>query len=254
MLAIFGLVYLFIKNYGKLNISKKIAYAAVFCSLSFALFFTLSRVVTIIGLAVLFCWLAWACYKNKEYKKPVLFVVISLFAIGFLLLAIYWPYVSARYDVAALGKSQAVNLRVFYNQVAWQLVKGSPYLGIGQGNFVWTFSSLGLFENWVFQPVHNIYLLIAAETGILGLFAFLWFLFKITRSIYLEREAIKNRLALYCLLGIACFFLASGFFDHFFWDLQQGQLMFWIVLGIIAGLGPYSSLLRPNEFELRKGK
>ncbi|PIY75070.1 MAG: hypothetical protein COY85_01340 [Candidatus Portnoybacteria bacterium CG_4_10_14_0_8_um_filter_40_50] len=107
-------------------------------------------------------------------------------------------------------------------------------MGIGQGNFVWTFTNLGLFENWVYQPVHNIYLLIAAETGILGLFAFLWFLFKIMRSVYLERKAIKDKLAFYSFLSIVFFLLAIGFFDHFLWDLQQGQLMLWIMLGILA--------------------
>jgi len=234
MLAIFGLSFLFIKNYEKLNISKKIIYIAVFCLLSLSLFFTFSRAVIVIGLAALFCWLVWIFYKNKEYKKPVLFVVILLFAIGFLLLIIYWPYVSARYDLVAIGKGQDLSLRVFYNQIAWQLIKVSPLLGIGQGNFVWTFANLGLFENWIYQPVHNIYILIAAETGILGLFAFLWFLFKIMRSVYLERKVISDKPAFYCFLGIIIFVLAIGFFDHFLWDLQQGQLMLWIMLGILA--------------------
>jgi len=250
MLAIFGLVYLFIKHYSKLNLRLKIVFGAVLVLLSLALFLSFSRAVTVIGLAALFCWLVWIFYKNKEYKKPVLFVVILLFAIGFLLLAIYWPYVSARYDVVALGKSQAVSLRVFYNQVAWQLIKGSPFLGIGQGNFVWTFSSLALFENWIYQPVHNIYLLIAAETGILGLFAFLWFLFKIMRSVYLERRDTKDKLAFYCFLGVVFFLLVISFFDHFLWDLQQGQLMLWIMLGIIAGLSPYSpDFSKISDFE-----
>jgi O-antigen ligase len=249
MLAIFGLAYLFIKNYEKLNISKKAAFGLVFVLLSGILFFTFSRVVTLIGLGFFIVWLLVIYWRQAESRRPVIFTLILLFLIGFLLSAAYFPYISARYDVAALGKSQAVSLRVFYDQVAWQLFKGSPLLGIGQGNFVWTFIRPAVFENWVYQPVHNIYLLIAAEIGILGLFAFLWFLFKIMRSIYMERKAIKDRLALYCLLGIFVFFLAIGFFDHFLWDLQQGQLMFWIVLGIIAGLGPYSSTdrARPSE-------
>jgi hypothetical protein len=25
-------------------------------------------------------------------------------------------------------------------------------------------------------------------------------------------------------------------FDHYFWDIQQGSLMLWILLGLIAGL------------------
>ena len=236
MLAIFGLVYLFIKNYGDLKVSKKIIFGAVFILLSGALFFTFSRAVTLIGLGFLVIWLLVVYWRQVEVRRPVILTVVLLLVVGFLLSVVYFPYISARYDVAALGSSQALSLRVFYNQIARQLIKDSPFLGIGQGNFVWTFSNPGVFANWIYQPVHNIYLLIAAETGILGLFAFLWFLFRIMRSIYLERKEIKDRSVLYCLLGIVCFFLAVGFFDHFLWDLQQGQIIFWLFLGILASL------------------
>ncbi len=234
MLAIFGLTYLFIKNYSQLKKWQKMIYAGVFVLLSLALFFTFSRAVTLIGVGFLILWLAVVYLRQKEFRQPVIFFVILLLAISSLLLFIFWPYVSARYDLVALGKSQAVNLRVFYNKIALTLIKGSPLLGIGQGNFVWTFSKPAIFENWIYQPVHNIYLLIAAETGILGLFAFLWFLFKIMRSVFLERRAISDKPAFYSFLGIIIFVLAIGFFDHFLWDLQQGQLMLWIMLGILA--------------------
>jgi len=234
MLAIFGLAFLFIKNYGQSKKWQRTAYASALVLISVTLFFTFSRVVTLIGLTFLILWLAVIYLRQREFRRPIIFIIFLLLAIGSLLLAIYWPYISARYDLATLGESQAVNLRFFYNQLAWRIIKASPLLGIGQGNFVWTFTNLGLFENWVYQPVHNIYLLIAAETGILGLFAFLWFLFKIMRSVYLERKAIKDRLVFYCFLGIVFFLLAIGFFDHFLWDLQQGQLMLWIMLGILA--------------------
>ncbi|OGZ33614.1 MAG: hypothetical protein A2Y98_01625 [Candidatus Portnoybacteria bacterium RBG_19FT_COMBO_36_7] len=254
MLAIFGLIYLFIKNYGKLKNWQKAVYGGTLILVSVALFFTFSRSATLIGFILFAIWLAVVYWKQAACRRPIILTAILLLAICSLLLAIYRPYVSARYDTVSLGASQAVSLRVFYSEIAWQLIKGSPILGVGQGNFVWTFIQPAALEDWIYQPVHNIYLLIAAETGILGLFAFLWFLFKITRSIYLEKKAIKDRLSLYCLFSIFIFFLAIGFFDHFLWDLQQGQLMLWMGLGIIAGLSPYGSLLRPNGFGLRKGK
>jgi len=233
MVAIFGSVYLFTKKYGNFKNWQRTAWAGMMILLSIALFFTFSRAVTILGLAILFCWLVWVWYRNKEYRKPVALVAILLLAVGFFLSVIFWQYISARYDVVTLGKSQAVSLRVFYAQTAWLLIKGSPFLGIGQGNFVWAFSHAAVFADWVYQPVHNVYLLIAAETGILGLFAFLWFLFKIMRNIYLARKVIKDRIMLFGLLGIISFFLAVGFFDHLLWDLQQGQIIFWLFLGLL---------------------
>ena len=38
------------------------------------------------------------------------------------------------------------------------------------------------------------------------------------------------------LTSILAGFLFIGLFDHYFWTLQQGQLVFWIVLGAIASI------------------
>ncbi len=275
VLAIFGLVYLFIKNYTNMCHSREngnlgtvpakggnyiesrfrlkagmtkgaivlAVFVLVFILISFALFFTFSRSVIIIGLGLLVIWLVYLL-RQSQFRKPALIAGL-FFIFGFLFLVlIFWPYFSARYDIVALGQSQALNLRVFYSKMAWDIIKGSPIFGIGQGNFVWTISSLGLLENWVYQPVHNIYLLIAAETGILGLLAFLLFLFKVIRSVSQQKlEAAGDKLTVYCLLFTVCCLLTIGFFDHFLWDLQQGQLMFWLFLGVLAShtLSPRSS-------------
>ena len=104
---------------------------------------------------------------------------------------------------------------------------------------------------WVFQPVHNIYLLIAAETGILGLASFLTFLFFIFKKAWEKIKSLAGgeRIYLYSFLFIAYNFLFIGLFDHFLWDLQQGQLLFWMILGIIAGLSAHSSTDRAQASE-----
>lgn len=244
VLAIFGLAFLFLKSYEKLDISGKIAFGLFFALFSSALFFTFSRAVTISGLIFLIFWLAAVFLHKQNHRKPIIIIFVLLLAIGCLLSAVYWSYLSARYDIVALGQSQALNLRVFYSKMAWDIIKGSPIFGIGQGNFVWTISSLGLFEDWVYQPVHNVYFLIVVETGILGLLAFLLFLFKVIRSVYQQKlEAAEDKLTVNCLLFVVCCLLTIGLFDHFLWDLQQGQLMFWLFLGALAShtLSPRSS-------------
>jgi len=42
----------------------------------------------------------------------------------------------------------------------------------------------------------------------------------------------KRKLNCY-LLAIFAAFLFIGFFDHYFWTLQQGKLIFWLVLGML---------------------
>ena len=62
------------------------------------------------------------------------------------------------------------------------------------------------------QPVHNIYLLLLSEAGVIGLFMFLWILWR----------AKKHWVIL------IVFFL--GLVDHYFLTLQQGQLLLVILL------------------------
>ncbi|MBI2074766.1 MAG: hypothetical protein HYT83_02925, partial [Candidatus Levybacteria bacterium] len=74
-----------------------------------------------------------------------------------------------------------------------------------------------------FQPVHNIFLLIAAETGIVGLTFFLWFLLKTFKKNQFQTSDFKFQ--------ILAMVLILGLFDHYFLTLQQGQLLFAFVLG-----------------------
>ncbi|MDD2753319.1 MAG: O-antigen ligase family protein [Candidatus Portnoybacteria bacterium] len=251
MAAIFGMAWLWLKQYNECHhgsssgsrswipvftgMTKRadcFLSASIFIFLLSALFFTFSRGVTIVGFAALAAWLIFVWLKNKEYRKPILGIFL-LFAICYSLLAIICrPYVSARYDAGALSGSQAVNLRYFYNQEALTMIEKNPFLGVGQGNFVWalTRSDIANFEPWMAQPVHNIYLLIASETGPLGLLAFLLFLFFTIRAAWKYRHNLSES----HLLFIVGALLLIGLFDHFLWDLQQGQILFWLVLGILA--------------------
>jgi len=239
--AIFGMAYLWLINYRQLAVIKKIIYAVVFAVLSWALFLTFSRAVIVIGLALLIIRLILFC-RNAQYKKSALFVLTSLFIAYSLLLIVYWPHFSTRFDIKDLGSGQAADLRAEYNKIALDLIKERPLLGVGQGNFVFVFGQYyNLLRTWLFQPVHNVYLLIAAENGILALLAFLAFLFFIIKS---TLKRAKDNLAVAGCLFIIYSLLLFGLSDHFWWDLQQGQIMFWLFLGLLASeaLHPVSPL------------
>ncbi len=92
---------------------------------------------------------------------------------------------------------------------------------------------------WQWQPIHNIYLLMASETGILGLIVFLIFITKLL--IAKVKFILKNKNS-EILAVVMMFFslLGFGLFDHFLWTLQPGRLMLWLVLGIMLGTSPRS--------------
>ena len=73
----------------------------------------------------------------------------------------------------------AVSQRIIYNELGWQLDKKIIPEGIGLSNQViysaknGLYQILGMNQAWQWQPIHNIYFLIGAEIGVLGLLVFL---------------------------------------------------------------------------------
>ena len=180
--------------------------------------------------------------KDKELFRRLVFVSILFFVFCSLFVVLAWPEVSSRFSLSI--KEQAVVLRSFYNQTALSIIKEHPFLGIGLGNFVWEIRQmLHLLAGWLHQPVHNLYLLIAAETGLIGLVLFLMFIFQLLKRFIKQRTPRQNKFDAgqamnsehyYLLLFVVFCSLLIGLSDHFLWSLQQGQLIFWLILGLIA--------------------
>ena len=63
---------------------------------------------------------------------------------------------------------------------------------------------------------------------------FLLFLIFLIRNFL--KEVSFNKLFHYSLLILLVSVLFLGLFDHFLWTLQQGQLMFWLTLGLVGFL------------------
>jgi len=111
-------------------------------------------------------------------------------------------------------------------QAVWQMIKTKPWLGVGLNNFILRlpdFWPTEAFTYWL-QPVHNIFLLIAVETGLIGLAVFIYFIFKTIRQLILNSK--------FLILNSLFMILVTGFFDHYWLTLQQNQLLLAIVFGL----------------------
>ena len=105
--------------------------------------------------------------------------------------------------------------------MAIKMVQDSPLIGQGLNNFTVVMDQYGIIAATTrfLQPVHNIYLLILAETGILGLFGFGYLIVCAFRS---PRPAVL-KLSLFTLLFL-------GLFDHYPFTLQQGMLLLFLLV------------------------
>ncbi len=116
--------------------------------------------------------------------------------------------------------------RLILAQAALDIALINPLFGVGSGNFILALSQLNLFslaQIRLLQPVHNVFLLILAENGAIGLALFALLLF-----VALKSASTNTKIA----LALALLVFAS--LDHFFWTLQQGRLLFFLIVGYLA--------------------
>ena len=184
-----------------------------------------------LGLVIYFGFLFMKASKKNEVWLSALVILISLI-IAF---SIFKPYLQTRATISDSASTE----RIFYSEIGLQMVKEYPVAGIGIGESVLhmqQYSPTKLWP-WQIQPVHNYFLLSATELGILGALILIWIflshLFAIIKKLQLN---ISFELTTYYLLltTFLCIFLLLMQFDHYFYTLQQTQMLLWVILGIIA--------------------
>jgi O-antigen ligase len=110
----------------------------------------------------------------------------------------------------------------------------APVFGVGVNNF---FNNLN-FPNsqltpLLIQPVHNIFLLVLSETGLIGFCLFIYLFYVMIRNLITAKK-IKEKKYLLMLIFTVVFL---GSFDHYFLTIQQGQLLFAVILGTMLSYG-----------------
>jgi O-antigen ligase len=115
------------------------------------------------------------------------------------------------------------------------MIKSAPLLGIGLNNYLSRLPDFKLDPTVfrLFQPVHNIFLLTAAETGLMGLSLFLFLVIKSLKN-SLDMPASRDSFGMrnWSLVISLLVILSTGCADHYWLTLQQTQLLLAIVLGL----------------------
>lgn len=125
--------------------------------------------------------------------------------------------------------SLAILRRRELTDYALRIFPENPIFGIGLNNFINTLASNHVLigTSRFLQPVHNIFLLTLAETGLIGLIGLLTVL---TFSIW---QTLKDSSPLSkILLGNLIMIIFLGLFDHYFLTLPQGHRLFFLIIGL----------------------
>jgi len=199
--------------------------------MSAALFFTFSRSAWL-GLFLAVIYIVFRLWRGRAvaYQKPLTQLSI-IFVLTFLLLATnFFPLLAARFSGQDRLEVKSLSERYSYTEQAINLIKDNWVTGVGLGQY-----TLVLHQNdgrnfpaWFFQPVHNIYLLIFAELGVLGFALFIAF---ILQALW---QSIKVRVneTDYIWQSASLAMLFIGFFDHYLWTHYFGLILFFIIFGL----------------------
>lgn len=181
----------------------------------------------VLGLLLTFSRAAWLAsglfFLYFSRRRPLLFII------PLVVLAFFYWLIIPRLQVSL--NEPALALRRVYNQIGWEIIKTHPLTGVGFGKQAeyaiqnHLYQKYGLIQEWQWQPTHNLYLLMAADTGFIGLGLFLFFvIFLFIKG----QRSMVNGPETAMLLSL----LFLGLFDHFLWTLPSGRMMLILVLGL----------------------
>jgi O-antigen ligase len=127
----------------------------------------------------------------------------------------------------SINSDQSLIERRQYSNVSYETIFEHPIRGIGLGQFVFNeYAKYPNLDSWQYQPVHNLYLLIFSELGIVGVsLAFVSLLYFLL-SFQGRRGNSVAHLTYYCFYIIVLCFSIISFFDHYFWDIKLGNIIF----------------------------
>jgi O-antigen ligase len=211
-----GASILFILLSGKL---KRSVFNILGLFLIVACFFVTFSVSAYLGMFFAFSFLL---ITNKRLLKQTILAYLLFAIVGSLTLPLVSPWFLKTFPLIGQNISQRLDLAY----IAGQLISQNLLLGVGHGTFIVTIPLFkGIFSySWLLQPVHNIFLLVLSETGIIGLLVFCYLIYKTVVKL-LELNKVF-------LLIPLVFIVFTGLFDHYTLTLQQNSILFSLFIGI----------------------
>jgi O-antigen ligase len=130
----------------------------------------------------------------------------------------------------------SMHSRVPLMHLSWSMIAAHPVLGVGANNFAAVMAGYEGSEfrhEWIYT-VHNQLLLVCSETGIIGLAAYLWIYFSITRKAW---SLWKTRDVFFAPLGLGVMAGTWGFLSHVLVEsFSSGTLLqlVWLFVALIG--------------------
>jgi len=205
------------------------------------LVFSLSRggwLAFILGFVIL----ALVSGRNKTRRR----MWASLIILGLIVLVL-WPFMHQR--IVCDGGGAALD-RKYLNQIAAEVIKANFWLGVGIITYtfaMYNYIPEGYEWNFIYR-VHNLFLLVFAETGILGFVAIvLLFVFPVRDCLRLRKICDPDsQLYLNGILAGMVAMVVENLVD-FVWCGPGINSLYFLLLAIVSALSQTSAGIRTDE-------
>jgi putative inorganic carbon (hco3(-)) transporter len=164
--------------------------------------------------------------------------VLAMAALAVLGTIVYMAVIDSETMHLGINDLSTGATRLLLWDAAWNLFLGSPIHGIGWGNFQ-VLSSSYLDSSLVAESqlgVHNIYLSLLAETGVLGFLAFVTLLYLSFREAHRHFRTSPNplgRVLGFGVMGAIVAMLGQGFVE-FQIPVTEFDVLFWMLLALLV--------------------
>jgi O-antigen ligase len=191
---------------------------------AFVLTFSRNAWLALMAGAIVGMVIWWRSHMSfpSQVKTIAYFFLVGCLIAG----SIFSQAIFARFDaeerLEVISVSERLSGYAQWNEVFLK----NPVTGVGVGGYTAALATITPGQSaWAYQPVHNVFLLILSEIGLLGFVAFFWWVISVGKSLRTEAQGFMIS------LGTCLFFLAL--FDHYLWSLWPGLALSAFVFAMI---------------------
>ena len=178
------------------------------------------------AVGMIFLAVSSVCRRNRPEMARFFKLSLLAMAVAATMVFSYADVFLARTSYQARLEVKSITERQLYFQDSLGLIRQNWMFGVGVGNYTKALEKVVPDRfYWQWQPVHNAFLLILAEGGVFSLAAYCLFLIYLF-YLSLRKKDVFN-LSILLSLGIMMIL------DHYLWSLHSGQLLFWLMAGMI---------------------
>lgn len=144
---------------------------------------------------------------------------------------VFHSQVFSRFDPSQRLEVISIEERASQYQMFGEVFATAPLFGVGPSAYTFILERLDPgYPVWSYQPIHNMYLLILAELGLIGILALGYSIFTINPFANASLREAGTLFA--CAIGILLFVI--GLFDHYLWTLWPGLALASVTLATLV--------------------